>query len=171
MTLVEYDAAWPKRYRAQAWLVREALGDAIMLLEHVGSTSVPGLVAKPVVDIVLAVDDSAAEPGYVPPLESQGFALRVREPNWHEHRMLKGGVDDVNLHVFSARCPEIERMLAFRDRLRSDSADRGLYATAKAELAAQRWDHLQDYADAKSAIVEEIVSRARAESPPVSPAP
>jgi GrpB-like predicted nucleotidyltransferase (UPF0157 family) len=138
--------------------VRTALGERVLRLEHVGSTSVPGLCAKPIVDIVLAVASSADEPAYVPALEAAGFSLRIREPGWHEHRMLKGGDEDVNLHVFTAGDPEIDRMLAFRDRLRADDAARDRYAAAKRELAARRWRYVQHYADAKSAVVEAILA-------------
>ena len=117
----------------------------------------PGLAAKPIIDIVLAVADSAQEDAYVPPLQAAGYALRVREPDWYEHRMLRGGEKDVNLHVFSAGCPEIDRMLRFRDRLRSNAADRERYAAVKRELASRQWRDVQDYADAKTDVISEIV--------------
>jgi GrpB-like predicted nucleotidyltransferase (UPF0157 family) len=165
VTLAEYDPAWPERYAALARVIRRALGDAVVLVEHVGSTSVPGLVAKPIVDIVLAVSDSANEAAYVTALEGEGYALRICEPDWYEHRMLKGSGTDVNLHVFSAGCPEIDRMLVFRDLLRADPAKRDRYAAVKRQLAAQRWRHVQNYADAKTAVVEEILSRTRGRKP------
>jgi len=127
----------------------------------VGSTSVPGLPAKPIVDIVLAVSDSAKEAEYVPPLEGAGYKLHIREPGWYEHRMFKRPETDVNLHVFSAGSPEIDRMLAFRDWLRIDAGDRELYARSKRVLAQQDWKYTQNYADAKTAVIQEIVSRAR----------
>lgn len=159
--LVEYDPAWPSLYAFEATGIRAALGERVRQLEHVGSTSVPGLAAKPRIDIVLAVPDSADEPGYVPALEAAGYVLRIREPAWFEHRLLKRTEPAVNLHVFSAGCPEIERMVAFRDRLRQDEADRRLYADAKRELARRQWKFVQNYADAKTAVVEEILRRAR----------
>jgi GrpB-like predicted nucleotidyltransferase (UPF0157 family) len=118
------------------------------------------LIAKPIIDILLAVADSADESAYVPALEAAGYRLRIREPDWHEHRLLKGSDTDVNLHVFGSGSPEIERMQRFRDRLRSDDADRDRYAAAKRELAARQWRHTQDYADAKTDVVAEIVARA-----------
>ena len=162
ITLVEYDSAWPERYSLVEQEIREALGGAALQIEHVGSTSVPGLAAKPIIDIVLVVAQSAQEDAYVPPLQAAGYALRVREPDWYEHRMLRGGDEDVNLHVFSAGCPEIERMLRFRDRLRSNAPDRERYEAAKRELAARDWRHVQDYADAKTDVIDEIVARASA---------
>ena len=134
----------------------------LLLLEHAGSTSVPGLVAKPVVDLLLVVADSANEPAYAPALEAAGYALRIREPHWYEHRMFNGPDTNVNLHVFSSGCSEIDRMLLFRDRLRSNAADRELYARTKSALAMKDWQHVQDYADAKTTVVEEILARARA---------
>ena len=131
-------------------------------IEHAGSTSVPGLAAKPVIDIVLVVADSSDENAYAPALEPAGYVLRIREPNWHEHRLFKGPDTNINLHVFSAGCPEIERMLIFRDWLRSNAADRELYARNKRALAQKEWEDVQNYADAKSAVVQEILERARA---------
>lgn len=120
----------------------------------------PGLAAKPVIDIVLAVADSSDEAAYVPPLESAGYVFRIREPEWFQHRMFKGPETETNLHVFSAGCSEIDRMLLFRDWLRSSAADRDLYARTKLELAQQEWEDVQKYADAKTAIVAEILARA-----------
>jgi len=98
----------------------------------------------------------------VPALEAEGYALRIREPEWYEHRVLKKTEPKVNLHVFPAGCEEIDRMLAFRDHLRTNDADRELYERTKRELASRHWAYAQDYADAKSAVVAEIVSRAEA---------
>ena len=167
VVLTAYDPAWPQLYALEAERIRAALGDGAVLIAHVGSTSVPGLVAKPRIDIVLAVDDSSDEPSYVAPLESAGYVLRIREPEWHEHRLFKRPDVAVNLHVFSAGCVEIERMIGFRDRLRSDPADRALYEQTKRNLAARTWTYTQDYADAKTAVVEDILGRASA---PASPA-
>ncbi len=158
--LVDYDAAWPALFKREAERIRAALGDRARLLEHTGSTSVPGLAAKPIIDMTLAVPDSADEAAYVPALEAAGYVLRIREPDWYEHRVFKGPDTSVNLHVFSEGCPEIDRMLSFRDWLRSSSADRELYERTKRELAAKEWRYVQDYADAKTAVVEEIVARA-----------
>jgi GrpB-like predicted nucleotidyltransferase (UPF0157 family) len=123
---------------------------------------VPGLAAKPVIDIVLAVADSGDEDAYVPTLESAGYVLRIREPEWFQHRMFKGPETETNLHVFSAGCSEIDRTLLFRDWLRSNAADRDLYARTKLELAQQEWEHIQNYADAKTAVIGEIMERAHA---------
>jgi GrpB-like predicted nucleotidyltransferase (UPF0157 family) len=162
IVLVDYDDAWPVRFEREARHIRTALGTRALMLEHAGSTSVPGLVAKPIIDIVLAVPDSSNENDYVPALEAEGYALRIREPDWYEHRVLKKTDPSVNLHVFSADCPEIDRMVAFRDHLRANQADRELYERTKRELASQYWEYVQDYADAKTEVVEEIIARAGA---------
>jgi GrpB-like predicted nucleotidyltransferase (UPF0157 family) len=158
--LVDYDPAWPELYAREAVRIRSILGSTAVLVEHAGSTSVPGLAAKPIIDIVLAVPDSAEEQEYVPPLEAAGYVLRAREPGWFEHRMFKGPDTDINLHVFTAGASEVERMLLFRDWLRQSDADRELYLRVKRDLAQRTWRHVQHYADSKSAIVAEIMERA-----------
>jgi GrpB-like predicted nucleotidyltransferase (UPF0157 family) len=158
--LCAYDPAWPAHFESEAAKVRAALGKAALAVRHVGSTSVPGLAAKPIIDMVLEVADSAAEAGYVPALEAAGYVLRIREPDWFEHRLLRGSAPAVNLHVFSQGSREIARMLAFRDRLRADAAERRLYEQTKRALARRRWRITQDYADAKTEVVEAILARA-----------
>lgn len=160
--LVEYSAQWPALFAREAERVRAALGHRVLLLEHAGSTSVPGLAAKPIIDMILAVADSADEPAFVPATESAGYVLHIREPEWHQHRLFKGPDTNINLHTYSFGCPEIDKMLKFRDWLRSNDADRELYERTKRELAQQTWKYVQNYADAKTAVVEEIVARARA---------
>jgi GrpB-like predicted nucleotidyltransferase (UPF0157 family) len=162
--LVDYDPQWPHLFEREATRVRAALGDRVVQLEHVGSTSVPGLIAKPLIDMLLVVADSSDEHAYVPDLTHAGYQLHVREPDWFEHRMLKGPDTPVNLHVFSRGCTEIARMLRFRDWLRTHEEDRELYARTKRELAQRQWKYTQDYADAKTAVVEEIVARATADA-------
>jgi GrpB-like predicted nucleotidyltransferase (UPF0157 family) len=161
IVLVVYDPRWPELFGREAGRIRGVLGGRALRVEHAGSTSVPGLVAKPIVDIVLAVADSADEDAYVPAMEAAGYVLRIREPGWYEHRMFKGPDTNINLHVFSDGCPEIDRMLTFRDRLRSHADDRDLYARTKLELARREWKYVQNYADAKTRVIEEILARAR----------
>jgi GrpB-like predicted nucleotidyltransferase (UPF0157 family) len=158
--IVDYDPSWPRLFAREAVRIRAALGNRALLLEHVGSTSVPGLAAKPLIDVLLAVADSSAEGDYAPLLEAAGYVLRVREPDWYGHRMFKGPDTDVNLHVFSDGCEEIDRMLRFRDWLRTHDDDRLLYERTKRELAQRSWKHMQNYADAKTAVVREIMARA-----------
>ncbi len=162
--IVDYDPEWPRLFEREAKRIQASLGDRVLLLEHVGSTSVPGLAAKPKIDVLLVVANSADEPAYIPTLEAAGYVLRVREPDWYEHRMFKGPDTDVNLHVFSQGCLEINRMLLFRDWLRSNASDRHLYERTKRELARKDWKYMQNYADAKTSVVEEILIRARGDS-------
>ena len=160
IALIPYDPEWPRRFERQAARVRTALGSGALRIEHVGSTSVPGLSAKPFIDIVLEVANSADEAAYVPNLEAAGYVLRIREPKWHEHRLFTSPHEEIKLHVFGRDCPEIRRMIEFRNRLRDHAADRELYARTKRELAQRRWRYVQDYADAKSEVVEAILARA-----------
>ena len=160
--LDDYDPGWPAAFEREAARIRDALGDQVRLLEHVGSTSVPGLPAKPIIDMVLAVPDSTDEDAYVPPMEAAGYVLRIREPQWLEHRLFRGTDPDSNIHVFTVGTAEIDRMLAFRDWLRRDDDDRRLYEQTKRELAAREWKYVQHYADAKTDVVAAIMERALA---------
>ena len=169
IVLAEYDPAWPQLFAREAERIRAALGDELVALEHIGSTSVPGLAAKPRIDMLLIVPNSADEPGYVPAMEAAGYTLRIREPEWYEHRVFNGPDTDVNIHVFSPGCPEVTRMLRFRDWLRSHPADRQLYEQTKRRLAQQEWTYVQNYADAKTAVVEEILARAQLSEDGVQP--
>ena len=162
ITLAEYDPEWPVLFDREAARIRVVLGDTAVRVEHVGSTSVPGLAAKPIIDILLAVPDSASEQAYVPALESAGYVLRSREPDWFEQRLFKGPDTNINLHVFTVGAAEIDRMLLFRDWLRADDADRDAYLQVKRDLAKRSWRHVQHYADSKTAIVQQILARAAA---------
>ena len=161
ITLAEYDPKWPQQFAREAERIRKALGKNALLVEHIGSTSVPGLVAKPIIDILLVVADSGDEPSYVPAMERSGYVLKIREPDWHQHRLFKGPDININLHVFSSGSSEIERHLILRDWLRVNEEDRKLYAETKRKLAGEKWHYVQNYADAKTAVVEAMISRAR----------
>ena len=158
--IVDHDPRWPELFRREADRIRAVLGSRALRIEHTGSTSVLGLVAKPIIDMLLVVTDSADEETYVPALEAAGYLLRIREPHWYEHRMFNGPDTELNLHVFSSGCPEIDRVLMFRDWLRNNAADRDLYARTKLALARKEWKHVQHYADAKTVVIEAIIARA-----------
>ena len=160
--LQEYDPQWPRLYAAERQRIQAALGAGARQIEHVGSTSVPGLCAKPIIDMLLLVADSADESAYLPAMQKAGYTLRIREPDWHQHRMFKGPGTDCNIHVFTVGSEEAQRMLLFRDWLRAHPEDRDLYAAAKRRLAARVWRHVQHYADAKTAVVQQIMQRALA---------
>jgi GrpB-like predicted nucleotidyltransferase (UPF0157 family) len=159
VTLVEHDPRWFDRFTARAAELRCVLGPRARLVEHVGSTAVPGLAAKPVVDIVVGIDDPDDEPAYVPALEAIGYEVRVREP---EHRCLRTGEPDepVNLHCYPPGHDEVRRMLAYRDRLRSDPDDRLRYEKAKRELAQREWRDMNYYAEAKQPTIAAILRNA-----------
>lgn len=159
--IAEYDPQWPQLFERESQRIQSALGRRALRIEHTGSTSVPGLVAKPIIDMLLVVADSSAEDTYLPDLVAAGYSLRIREIEWYQHRVFKGPDTDINLHVFSTGCPEIDRILLFRDRLRNNAADRDLYARAKRSLAKQPWKYIQNYADAKTEVIEEIIARAK----------
>jgi GrpB-like predicted nucleotidyltransferase (UPF0157 family) len=160
IVVVPYDPAWRAKFERHAAMIREALGATALRIEHVGSTSVPGLAAKPIIDILVEVADSADEARYLPALLGIGYALRVREPDWHEHRMVRTPALDVHVHVFSVGCTETRRQLAFRNRLRRHEGDRLRYQSLKQELAKEPWPDMNAYARAKTAVVEEITVRA-----------
>lgn len=135
IAIVPYNPDWPHRYQALSTRIRAALGDVVLGIQHVGSTSVTGLAAKDVIDIDLAVADPRNEGAYVPALECLGYVLTVREPSFHEHRCLRLSEPRANLHVFGSDCPEIIRHRMFRDWLREHPDDRMLYENAKRAAA------------------------------------
>jgi len=158
--LLDYDPDWRGEFEKHAKVIAKALGDIALRIEHIGSTSVPGLAAKPIIDILVVVADSTDESGYLPQLQAAGYVLRVREPEWNQHRMFRTPEKTVHIHVYSAGCREIERNLIFRDRLRQNSDDRKSYEQTKRALAAQEWSDMNDYAAAKTDIIEAIIRSA-----------
>ncbi|HUJ12095.1 MAG TPA: GrpB family protein [Verrucomicrobiae bacterium] len=160
IVIADYDPRWPQKFQKHAEILSQTLGSKALAIEHVGSTSVPGLAAKPIIDILVAVQDSGQEDSYLPALVKDGYVLRVREPDWHQHRMFRTPELDVHVHVFSAGCVEISRQIAFRDRLRSNAEDRLLYESVKRRLAKDDWPDMNAYARAKSEVVEQIIARA-----------
>ncbi|MFF5985705.1 GrpB family protein [Prauserella flavalba] len=159
VTLADYDPAWPARFETRAAELRSILGERARLIEHIGSTSVPGLAAKPIIDIVVGIADPDDEQAYRPDLEAAGYDLRVREPG---HRCFRAGEagESVNLHCYPPDDVEVHRYLAFRDRLRADAADRELYEATKRELAQREWRDINYYAEAKRPVIFEILARA-----------
>ena len=158
--IAPYDLAWPARFEGEAATIRRVLGDQALELEHVGSTSVPGLSAKPILDIDLILLDSTQENAYVPALGTAGYKLTIREPHWHEHRMLQRSDPAVHLHVWTLGSPEAARHKIFRDWLRSNEADRRLYGSHKQAIAEQDFRYMHDYNNAKSGLIREILGRA-----------
>ncbi|SDY49333.1 GrpB domain, predicted nucleotidyltransferase, UPF0157 family [Micromonospora pattaloongensis] len=159
VVIEDYDPAWADRYAAAASSVKAVLGGLIIDIEHVGSTAVPGLAAKPIIDIDLLLDDATDESRYIPALEGIGYRLVLREPWWHGHRMLVGPAEDVNLHVWPQAAPEPIRHRLLRDWLRSHPQDRDLYAATKRRLARDTADRPSDYSLAKNEVIDQILAR------------
>ncbi|MCP2182253.1 GrpB domain, predicted nucleotidyltransferase, UPF0157 family [Prauserella alba] len=145
--IVDYHPEWPRRFARRAAELRELLGERARLVEHIGSTSVPGLAAKPVVDIVVGIDDPDDEPAYLP--EPGHRALRAGEPD-----------EPVNLHCYAPDDVETRRYLVLRDHLRNHPDDRDRYAAVKRELARREWADMNYYAEAKGPVIREILGRA-----------
>lgn len=156
IAIVDADPAWPQRFEAERERILAALGPVAVRVDHVGSTAVPGLPAKPIVDVDLSVVDPDYGAAYLPALERLGYALRVREPG---HRMLRTPQLDVHLHVCAAGGDWERRHLLFRDRLRAHRGERERYAAAKRELARRNWPDMNAYADAKGEVIAEITER------------
>jgi GrpB-like predicted nucleotidyltransferase (UPF0157 family) len=161
--VTEADPAWPRRYDDLAGRIRQALGWRAVQLEHVGSTSVPGLAAKPIIDIDLIVADPGREQDYVPALERTGFRLTIREPWRYGHRALVADDPRCNLHVFGFDSPEPLRHRIFRDWLRGTPEDRDRYAAAKRQAAAAAnasGEHVMQYNARKQQVLRDIYHRA-----------
>jgi len=157
--IVDPDPTWPDRYRAAALTIRGVLGELAVTVDHVGSTAVPGLPAKPVIDIDLTIEDTADELRYLPVLAGLGYRLVLREPWWYGHRMLLSRAEDTNLHVWPVGAPEPVRHLLFRDWLRTHPEDRELYATTKRHLAEATGRGPAEYSLAKNDVIDDIVRR------------
>jgi GrpB-like predicted nucleotidyltransferase (UPF0157 family) len=166
IVVVESDPGWLRKFATQREKILGALSIKALAIDHIGSTSVPGLAAKPIIDVCLTVADTTNEGSYLPDLQSVGYQLRVREPAFYEHRMLRTMTRDVNVHVFSLGYPEIARYLVFRDWLRQNRDDRYLYESTKRRLASKHWPTTQHYADAKTGVIMEIMGRALATDTP-----
>jgi len=162
LVLVDYDPQWREAYVEHERRIRAALGRAAVDIEHIGSTSVPGLAAKPIIDVLVTVEDITAEETYLDPLLGAGYRLRVREPG---HRMVRTPARDVHVHVLEVGAEAAEDYLLFRDHLRAHPEDRDLYERTKRALIAQDWADMNDYADAKTGVVTEIKERARSSRP------
>jgi GrpB-like predicted nucleotidyltransferase (UPF0157 family) len=161
--IAAYNASWPAWYETMSDLILMALGPVVLALDHVGSTAVPGLDAKPIIDVDLTVADGAAEATYVPALEASGFQLVIREPWWYGHRLLRHSEPACNLHVWSPDCPETARHLIFRDWLRANPDEREIYLRAKHAASDQTTaagGDVEAYNAHKQAVIRQIYGRA-----------
>lgn len=158
VALENYDDRWPEMYLDHRGRILEALAAIDVDVHHIGSTAVPGLAAKPIVDIAIAVDDITAEGKYLEPLLAAGYDLRVREAG---HRLVRTPERDVHVHIYGRGDPAIDDYLLLRDHLRTDQDDRALYERTKRELLRTSWDDMNAYADAKTDVILAIKARAR----------
>ncbi len=156
--VVSYDADWPRRFAAQRDVIAAALGDRALTIEHIGSTSVEGLAAKPIIDVLVTVPNVEDEASYVPMMEAAGFVLRVREP---DHRMFRTPDRDVHVHVHEPGNAAVSDYLDFRDLLRISAEDREVYGMTKRRLAEREWEDMNHYADAKTDVISRILDRAQ----------
>ena len=171
--VVAPDSAWVTHFEQVRTSICAALGERALRVEHVGSTAVPGLWAKPFIDVDLTVADSADETAYLPALEGAGFVLRVREPDWEEHRLVRGEGPLANVHIWSPGAVEPLRHVAFRDWLRSDPDDFAAYAALKRQLGARGFTDAMHYNNAKAGLIYDIYERIFAADPvhPHAPRP
>jgi GrpB-like predicted nucleotidyltransferase (UPF0157 family) len=162
VVLADYDPNWPDLYEREADRIRHVLGERVLRLEHVGSTAVPRLAARPVIDVLLVVPDSANEPSYASDLEREGYVLRAREPEAAEHRLFIAPNSSAHVHVYSAGAAPAERMVVLRDWLRDRPEVRERFDRRKRDLAGRPWRQADLYAEAKRGVIESILARAEA---------
>lgn len=155
--VVPPDPTWPDRFAVERAKIVAALGGKAVRVDHIGSTSIPGLTAKPIIDIDLSIKDADREEDYLPDLVAAGYQLRVREPG---HRMVRTPHLGVHVHCCSMGSDWESRHLLFRDWLRCDQTDRVAYAELKRQLARRDWSDMNAYAEAKGALIREITARA-----------
>lgn len=161
VAIVSHDPKWPYLFQQEADRIRHALGDRVRLIEHVGSTAVPDLDAKPCIDVQMAVPEPDDRSTYLPALEEIGYVLFAPSTDWHDHPILKGTRVNVNLHVFCEGSAGLDSMRLFRDFLIADAQARERYAVVKRELGERRWDQIRDYVRAKAGIITELLAQAR----------
>ncbi|MDP2286967.1 MAG: GrpB family protein [Actinomycetota bacterium] len=159
IVVVDYNPQWPEQFLVERGLIDEALGPIATRVDHIGSTAVPGLPAKPIIDIQLSVPDTEDEDSYLPDLIAVGYLLRVRQPR---HRMVRTPELDVQIHICNTGSDWERRHLLFRDWLRHNSADRAAYGDLKRDLARQDWMDMNAYADAKGPLISVMTERAEA---------
>ena len=157
ITIVDYRPEWVHEFEQHKKKIEQALGSIAIQIEHIGSTSVPDLAAKPIIDVVIAVKDASDESSYLQPLINAGYQLRVREPMFFEHRMVRTPNRDTHIHIFSEGCQEIERYLLLRQYLRDNESARKEYEALKRRFAEQSWDDMNAYAEAKTDIIERFI--------------
>ncbi|KAE8418656.1 grpb/dephospho-CoA kinase [Aspergillus pseudocaelatus] len=161
--IVEPDPTWPEAFAIIARRIAGSLGNRLLSIEHVGSTSVPSLPAKAVIDVDVVVADPTAEDSYVPALEAAGFQFLLREPGWHDHRLFGSNEPYANIHIFGPNSAELIRHRLFRDWLRNHEDDRQRYADIKRQAAAASQlagETVMEYNARKQPVVLDILQKA-----------
>lgn len=164
--LVPYDDAWNAAFEAEADRLRSALGDRIVALEHVGSTAVDGMAAKPIIDILLVVDDVDDEQRWIDRLEAHDYAFRPDDPVADRLFFAKGPEDD-RTHYLSVTERESDthlEQLLFRDYLRRHPETADEYERLKRELADRFPNDRSAYTERKSQFVRRVLRDARDEA-------
>ena len=168
IVIAEYDPAWPQLYEQEAAQIADVLGDLLIAIEHMGSTSVPGLAAKPRIDIMPGIASEDDLDRTIEPMTGLGFEYIATYEDVMPYRRLftrhpGEGLIAVNVHTVVVGSEFWERHLLFRDYLRKHPDVADDYARLKRELAPN-FTATNEYADAKTAFVREIENRARAEA-------
>lgn len=161
--LVDPDPAWSAMFDEEAGRIRAALGDVAVRVEHVGSTAVPGLAAKPIIDIQVSVDAMVPRVRFVEPLVALGYEF-VADPTDTEHEYFKkehGAVRSYQIHVCPAGSEWERRHLLFRDHLRAHPEDAAAYAELKRRIAAEHPNDVMTYVDGKTPFIRRIEALAR----------
>jgi GrpB-like predicted nucleotidyltransferase (UPF0157 family) len=160
--LAPYSGRWPEMFRAERDGLLSRFGDAMLDVQHVGSTAVPGLVAKPIVDIAAAVQSICLVHNCVPSLEGLGYSYFGDRDGHAVHFFAKGPEDrrTCYLHILEVANPRWASYLAFRDLLRSDAQARAEYEELKIELAKRNPSNRRAYTEAKSAFISGMLAAA-----------
>ena len=164
--IVEYDDGWPARFAEHRDRIVTALGDRARLVEHIGSTAVPGLAAKDVVDVLVGIDDPDDEAAYLPDLEAAGYVVRVREPSHRALRETDGA--RVNVHCYAPGSDAVVEYRLLREHLRTHPEARREYEATKRALAGREWPDMNHYAEAKGPTIRRLL-RDAGRTPPLPP--
>lgn len=159
--IVPYSSAWPHQFQDHSTRIKDAIGEVALRIEHIGSTSVERLAAKPIIDILVVIADPSKEELYLQSLLNAGYELRVREPDYDNHRMFRTTERDVHIHIYPPSSEEVERYLIFRDFLRTNPEARDEYAALKQKLSESNWKDMNEYSAAKTSFIDEIITRAK----------
>ena len=165
VVVVSYDPIWPKQYEEEKDRLQKALGLIIAQIDHIGSTAVPGLGAKPIIDIMIALNNVAEVNGCILPLKNIGYEPLGENgiPGRHFFRKLskETGIRTHHLHVVGAGNDFIAKHLLFRDYLRSHPETARQYYQLKKELSSEHGDDRNSYTDAKTQFIESVLAKAK----------